>query len=413
MSSQDLIPYPKDMVHESDLSLAQTLQKWAETEVMPKRLEYREDYEKLLKPAMRKLFLDIQLQKMFWPERYGGIGLNAPEVARTLALALEQVGRADTGIGYLYGITFALCSTFAMECNFNEELCSRVAPIFCDAEDIVLGSLVLPVYARSDSSSGPMFRGRYLQAAARFDGSEWVISGEKIRPMNSGTDSHFFGVLCALEGEEEPGLILVPGDAPGLTREDSFLKTGLAASVNACINLSQVRVPAGNLVFRGEKAFRQMMSWLYLSLGAVTVGSLFATYEILKEWGDTRVIKGRGCIFKENPLTASLMAEISHEILLSRLLVHQLAQMLSKPEVYQQGEEERLFIPALSIVSYVTQAAEKAINQTMELMGSAGYAKEWNLERYWRDVKTMQVHLGNWELNKMELARYFYQCQTL
>ena len=36
MSSQDLIPYPKDMVHESDLSLAQTLQKWAETEVMPK-----------------------------------------------------------------------------------------------------------------------------------------------------------------------------------------------------------------------------------------------------------------------------------------------------------------------------------------------------------------------------------------
>ena len=103
-------------------------------------------------------------------------------MARTLALALEQVGRADTGIGYLYGITFALCSTFAMECNFNEELCSRVAPIFCDAEDIVLGSLVLPVYARSDSSSGPMFRGRYLQAAARFDGSEWVISGEKFVP---------------------------------------------------------------------------------------------------------------------------------------------------------------------------------------------------------------------------------------
>ena len=55
------------------------------------------------------------------------------------------------------------------------------------------------------------------------------------------------------------------------------------------------------LSFGGEKAFRQMMSWLYLSLGAVTVGSLFATYEILKEWGDTRVIKGRGCIFKENP----------------------------------------------------------------------------------------------------------------
>ncbi len=50
----------------------------------------------------------------------------------------------------------------------------------------------------------------------------------------------------------------------------------------------------------------------------------------------------------------------------------------------------------------------------MELMGgSAGYATEWNLERYWRDVKTMQIHLGNWELNKMDIARYFYHCKTL
>ena len=46
-------------------------------------------------------------------------------------------------------------------------------------------------------------------------------------------------------------------------------------------------------------------------------------------------------------------------------------------------------------------------------MASAGYSTEWNLERYWRDVKTIQVHLGNWELNKMELAQYFYGSEIL
>lgn len=414
MDSLDLIPYPQDMVQETDLLLARTIQQWAETEVISKRLEYREDYEKLLKPAMRSLFVNVEMQKMIWPESCGGIGMNKPEVAQTLALALEQVGRADTGIGYLAAVTFTLCSSFALECNMNEELCRRIAPLFCQADNVALGSMILPVFSRGEPPAAvPLFRGRPLAARARRDGDSLVINGENLRPLNSGSDALLFGLLCALEGEEEPALILVPGDSPGLIRGERFLKTGLAASANADIDLTEVRVPAENLVFCGENKLRQMMSWLYLCAGAVTVGSLFAAFEIIREWGNTRVIKGKGNLFKENPLTASLMGEISHEILVSRLLLHQLAKMISGTDPDQHTREERLFIPALSVVSHITQAAEKAINQSMELMGSAGYATEWNLERYWRDVKTMQIHLGSWELNKMELARYFFKSQSL
>jgi len=107
------------------------------------------------------------------------------------------------------------------------------------------------------------------------------------------------------------------------------------------------------------------------------------------------------------------MAEISHEILLSRLLLYQLAHLIAGSEPEIQSRREELYISALSVVSHITMSAEKAINQTMELMGSAGYATEWNLERYWRDVKTLQVHLGSWELNKMTLARYFYRSSDL
>jgi alkylation response protein AidB-like acyl-CoA dehydrogenase len=49
----------------------------------------------------------------------------------------------------------------------------------------------------------------------------------------------------------------------------------------------------------------------------------------------------------------------------------------------------------------------------MELMASAGYAKEWQLERYWRDVKTVQCYLGASEIAKFDVARWFYQCQTI
>lgn len=410
MFDQDLYPFPQEKVQEADFSLVRNLQKWAEKEVISKRLEFKEDYANLLKPAIKKLFIDIGMQHLLWPEENGGIGQNTTDIAYSLTMAMEQIGRADTGIGYLYAATFALCSTFALQSTFNKNLCNKFAPLFCQDDRVVLGSLVLPVYGSRANSTKSQYHGKYLQAEAKKEGSGWVIEGSNIRPINSGADAQLYGILCSVAGEEEPAFFIIPDSASGLNKGEIFLKTGLAASRNAEIELRQVKVGEENLVFRGELPYRQLLSWLYLGMSAATVGSLFAVYEILKEWGDTRVIKGKGCVFKENPLTASLMAGVSQQILISRLLTHQLAQMLAQPVVYGQSGEDKVFVSALCAVIQVTQAAEKAINQSMELMGSAGYAKEWNLERYWRDIKTMQIHLGNRELNQLELACYFYQC---
>ncbi len=399
---------------EADISMVQSLRKWAESEVVDKRLELKEDYERLLKPAMQKLFVDMEMQKLLWSEEDGGAGHNRADVIFTHVRALEEIGRADTGIGFITAATFALCTTFALESTMNKQLCAKFAPLFCGGGEVITGALVLPLYGAESSSAALDYRGKYLQAAAKKEDGGWVIEGERVRPFNAGADAALVGALCYLEGEKEPGFIVFGADDAGVERNGAPLKTtGLAASRNAPLKFDRVRVPAENLVFRGDKGYRRMLSWLYTGIGAVTVGSLFAAFEIIKEWGNTRTIKGTGKIFKDNYLTAALMAEISHEILLSRLLIQRLAQMFTLEENDNKNKEEKLYITSLSTVAHVTAAAEKAINNIMELMGSAGYATEWNLERYWRDVKTMQVHLGNWELNKMELAQYFYESKIL
>ncbi len=414
MNCFNLIADPADFVQESDLILAQTVQQWADKEVIAKRLEYGEDYEQLLKPAMDKLFIELELQKLLWPEDCGGLGYNLPEAAITIVAALEQVGRADTGIGYLAAVNFALSSMICSGRLKHEGLCNSIAPLFCQADETTLCALILPAYSpKAVLSEQKLFRGKYYGASAQKNGQSLVISGEKLRPLNSGSDAQIVALICSLEGSEEPAMVLVPGDNHGLSRGERLLKTGLAASLNAEINLSRVSIPVSNIIFQGEGSFQQLLTRLYLNMSAVTVGSLFAVFEIIRTWGDTRVIKGKGNLFKENPLTASVMAEISHEILLSRLLLYQLAQLIASSEPEIQSRQEELYISALSVVSHITMSAEKAINQTMELMGSAGYATEWNLERYWRDVKTLQVHLGSWDLNKLALARFFYRSRNL
>ncbi len=414
MDCFNLMPCSADQPHESDILLTQTLKRWAETEVMAKRLEFREDQELLIKPAIHQLFVDFEMQKLLFPEEYGGVGLNRPEVAYTLALSLEQVGRADTGIGFLFAVTFALCSSFAMDYNLNENLCRQLAPLFCHSGRRTIGSLVLPGYdSEIKPGSRTLFHGRSYPARAKQLGDKLIIEGSNLQPLNAGCDADLFGVLCLLEGSDKPALVVIPAESRGLHRSAPQTRTGLAASVNCELKLDQVEVVEANVVFRGETGWQQLLSWLYLGMSAVTVGSLFAAYEILREWGENRVIKGKNSLLKDNPLTASVMAEVSQELLIDRLLLHQLAAIMAGRGLEEPAQAKKISIAALSVVSQITNSAEKAINQAMELMGSAGYATEWNLERYWRDVKTMQLHLGSWELNKMDLAGFFYRSANL
>jgi alkylation response protein AidB-like acyl-CoA dehydrogenase len=411
MNDLELFPFPKNRLQAADLDLAVSLQGLVEKEVMDKRLELKEDYEQLLQPSLGKLMVEIGLQKMFWPEGLGGEEHNGPDASYTVVAALEQIGRADTGLAFQAAHSLALQAALASQASYREEQCTAVAPLFCESDLPLIVSFVLPVFAEEEGA--PEWRGKGLQVKARKGPQGWTLDGKKVRPTCSGADAGLFGVWCATEGEEDPAFILVPGDTPGVTRGKEFLKTGLAASRNADLEFASVKVPAVNCAWRGDEGLYRLLSWYYLGLAAAASGALLATYEIIKEWGDNRVIKGRGQIFKENPLTGALMGEIAKEIAVCRLLVYNLAEMLAEPGTYGDAGSLAVFTSALMIVHQAYVAAENTIHRTMELMASAGYAKEWQLERYWRDVKTVQCYLGAYELAKHDFARWFYGAETL
>ncbi|MBC7228872.1 MAG: acyl-CoA/acyl-ACP dehydrogenase [Actinobacteria bacterium] len=400
MSSSDVFPCMYEWMSDMDVSLAGNLRRWAESELMEKRLELKEDYAALLAPAMRKLFCDIGLQRLFWPEAHGGDGHNTPSAAYTMVAALEQVSRGDTGIALLLSSLWALQTCVATEGRVNDEACAALAPVVTSQDTPAKAALVLPLFRDVP------------QARARLSRGAWSVEAEKARPASSGADAAVFAVLCALEGtdgEDAVGIIAVPGDAKGVKRGDAFLKTGLAADRNAEVEFAKVKAPEAMCVARGTEACRAALAWFYLGVSASNVGALFACYEILKEWGDNRVIKGKGNIFKDNPLTAAVMAEVAKEISVNRLLTCDLARVLAEPAIYGPAGSEANYVTASMVAHQVTQSTEKAIGNAMEMMASAGYATEWNLERYWRDTKAMQLCLGPYELAKMDVARYFYQ----
>ncbi len=409
MSGHDLFIHPGNRLETADL-LAANLSGLVEKQIIGKRLELKEDFDRLLAPSLSRVMVEVGLQKMFWPEKLGGEEHNQPEAAYTITSALEQIGRADVGIGFLAAHSLALQAALAMEDNYLKGPSEAVAPLFCNSDKPLIVSFILPAF--SDLAGAPEWRGKAIQVRAEKEKGGWTLRGYKARPSCSGRDAGLFGVLCAVDGEE-PAFMLVPGDSPGLKREAEFLKTGLAASRNADIFFDGVKVPAAYCAWRGEEGLRRLLSWYYLGLAATAVGALLSSYDIIREWGDNRVIKGTGQVFKENPLTGALMGEIAAEIAVDRLLAYDLAGILAAPDAHGGAGSQKVFTSALMLVHHIYNSAEYAINRAMELMASAGYAKEGQLERYWRDVKTVQCYLGSFEMAKHDFARWFYQAETL
>ena len=400
-------PAPVEWISDDDLALARTLFRWAQQEVIERRTSLGESYEELLSPARRTALLDLGLQRSPWPEDLGGDGLPLPGAAMTYALALEQVGRADVGLGV--SLAAGLATVAALRpwwSGVDGSMGAALAALFCQDREVSC-SVALPRLPAGQQER--LLDGRLLQAVVARAGQEWIVDGELTHAVG-GVDAGLLAVLCSVEGDADAGpvMVLVPGDAEGLCRGPVRPRLGLAACPAGTITLTGVHVPTGHCVFCGEKGYRSLRVWLQLFFSAITVGALLAGHEILRDWARDRVIKGRGQPLRHNPLAASVLGGVAQRLTVARLLTLQLARALTAPERYAPPHQGSLAVMASTVWQQVTASAEQGLGQAMELMGSAGYAREWNLERYWRDVKALQGQLGSEVLSRVEAAAHYH-----
>ena len=407
----ELFIFPKHLKDDDSESVVTLVRQWAEKEILSNRMEYRENYSTLFAEKRNKLNLAIGLQWLTLPEKNGGFGWNDHVNTPGITGVLCEIGRADAAIGVLLAMKYTILATIAMKHNLKKKLCDTLAPLYV-SDEIRTPTLILPgpgIVGRET----PLFLGRSINAQLGASKGGYTVSGENLRPFISGSITDLFCVVCANK-KGLPCIALVPGDAPGIKRSPSVLSTGLNACENAEITFDHVHIPKENVIDR-PGVVEELYTWLNLYLSAVSIGAGANFFEILADWGETRVIKG-GTMLRENPLCASVLADVAEEIAMAKILLFDLANLLSSSDEWSDSNSSRLFTFSEIIGTRVQMGVVKAINRGMELMGSAGYAKEWHAEKHWRDVKTIQsllCGLGAEAPVKMDTARFFYNCTEI
>ena len=84
------------------------------------------------------------------------------------------------------------------------------------------------------------------------------------------------------------------------------------------------------------------------------------------------------------------------------------AYMYDHPEIYGPRHSKQMLSRESIAKVFCCDIAVEATNKAMELMGSYGYVTDYHVEKYWRDVKIIQLWEGGAQLGRLDVARGIY-----
>ena len=128
-----------------------------------------------------------------------------------------------------------------------------------------------------------------------------------------------------------------------------------------------------------------------------------AALEIVLNSAKHREIVGQP--MRERSLFANHLAEMFRHIELARQYYLSVTWQVMHPEIYGAHWTSEMIAKYSAARSFAGDCAKFVCNLGMEMMGSYGYAYEFNLEKYMRDYKITQMWLGGAQRDRLDIAQ--------
>jgi len=398
---------------EENKMVAKLYRDFVDKEIMPVRQQIDDDKDHKIVKSILQALTDIGHQKAAFPAEYGGSGMTS---VVSVAVMHEELGRGDSGVGTASTVTtWAFLPALTAG---NKDILDRFAPEFCGPE-LRMGCFAMTEPGGPHGGGGcdienPTLHGKKIRTIARLEGDEWVINGQKMWASNSG-EADVYCVLCTTDpelGDDGIALIYMPKDVKGLSFGKDETKAGMQGDRNCPMFLDNVRVPkewrAAGPGTDAQLLHANVISARILT-GALALGNAQGAFETVLKFTGERIVADRP--IRQHSICAGMLADIAIGIETARNYVLTVAYMCDHPEIYGPFVSEAMLSQASIAKVYAAEVAVMVTNKAMELMGSYGYVREYDLEKYWRDCKIIQLWEGGAQLGRFDICRGYYDCR--
>jgi len=367
--------------------LRKSVRDFAEKEIKPRARELDEK-EEFSYETCRKM-ADLGLFGMFVSEDYGGQGLDY----LSYIIAVEEIARVDGS----HAATIAAGNSLGIGPLYyyaNEEQKRKYLPKLCSGEMLWGFGLTEP-NAGSDAGN--------TQTTAVLDGNEWVINGSKIFITNASTNITGGVTVLARTGVRENGkkelsCILVETGTKGFDTRAMHGKLMWRGSNTSELYFDDCRVPKENTLGPRGDGFHHMLGTLdggRLSIGAMGLGGAQGCFDLALRYGHERVQFGKPIgSFQVNSFK---LADMALEIECARLLLYKACWLRDNHKPFAKE--------AAMAKLYCSEVMYRCANHAVQLHGGYGLMKEYDVERFYRDQKLLEIGEGTSEIQRLVISR--------
>ena len=403
----------KELFNEEDLILVDMVREFTEDVIFPVRQKIDDDKDHLIIHEILEGLTNLGFMRAIWPEEIGGSNMTK---ILPFTATLEEISRGDTGIAVSLG-----CSLWAFipaVLAKNEAIIKDFGTRCCN-DELIIGCFNMtepggPTGGGGCDIENISIEGKKIKTRAEFDGEEWILNGEKLWASNSGIADVYLMVANTdpALGDEGIALIYVPSPTEGLSFGKFENKAGLQADRNCATFMEDIRVPKDyRLTGPGEDAkyFHINLTIGRIASAAMSVGCAQGAFEAVLEFTKDRIVGKTGRPIRQHSIAAGMIADMAIGIETARNAYINAAYKFDHPEQYGPQEALSQLSRATIAKVYAADMAIMVTNRAMELMGSYGYVREYNVEKYWRDCKIIQLWEGGAQLGRFDVCRGYYE----
>ncbi len=376
-----------DLTKEQEM-IRKEVRKFAQKEIAPiaAELDEKEEFSAELTQKMG----EIGLFGMFVPEEYEGQGMDY----LSYIIAVEEIARVDGS----QAATIAAGNSLGigpLHYFGTKEQKRKYLPKLCTGESLWGFGLTEPT-AGSDAGGS--------KTMAVLEGDEWVINGSKIFITNAACELSLGVTVQAITGSRPSGkpeysCFLVEHGTPGFKAVPMHKKMMWRASSTAELYFDNVRIPKGQILGQQGDGFHQMLKTLdggRLSIAAMGLGGAQGAYDKALHYAKNREQFGQP--ISKFQAVAFKLADCAVEIECARNLLYKACWLRDHKRPFEKE--------AAMAKLYCSELMGRVADHAVQIHGGYGLMKEYDVERFYRDQKLLDIGEGTSEVQRIVISRY-------
>ncbi len=378
-----IIPYPK--LEPSEKSALKDILASLDTWLKSKSTDFRTwDRKGEMPPEFIQEMKEYGLFSLVIPEKFGGLGLKSGAYSRVT----QELSKFDGSVAVTAGAHSSIGMRGLLLFGTDSQK-EKYLPKLATGEMIAAFCLT-EAGAGSDAAS--------IKTKATKDGSDWILSGEKIWITNGGIAS-FFTVFARTEGAQgQMTAFIVTRDMQGVSTGPHEDKMGLRASSTTTVHFDKVRVPEAQVLGEVGKGFKVAMSILNngrIGLGGGCVGAIKTCIALSVKQSKERIQFGKP--ISEYGLVKQKIGHMVIECYATESVVNMVAGLID------QGYQDYAVEAAISKV-FGTECLWRTADEALQIAGGNGFMCEFPYERMIRDCRVNRIFEGTNDILRLFIA---------